>query len=209
MFCANSHESSSCSGFFCRRVDFFCTGTAAARGRPENVISGSRVLSMASPMPRTLPSASSEPNAPNESRFATMRCASDAPIRGNFSSCSVVAMSTSIVPGDASLVFATRRAAAEVRLFDDELFVSFLVRLPDFFARLLLRAPSMADNCPSTDSAPASNAAVVFVEGCRCCHARTPPPSSATPARNARACRSAAVGIGRNMPMRRVDHDIV
>lgn len=170
-----------------------CLRTVRSRARPENIVTGSSSLSIAGPTPRTRPNSCSEPKAPNESRFATIRFASAGPTRGSLSSSSAVATSTSIMSGNGNCcVPAASRAEPpdspfaftadffETRFRDDRLF----------------RAESTACSCASTVSAPDATAAWASSRTSLFRHTCTLPPSSATPARKASACRSAAVGIG-------------
>ncbi len=152
---------------------------------------------MAGPMPRTWPSALREPKGPSESRFATIRAASAGPIRGNCSSSSAVATSTSTI--DSGSLFLRARELPRDAPDGDSLNCAVV---PDgfcarFFPRLLARVESMAESCPSTDSPEtlAPNCCCAAAPSWCCSQKRAPPPRRATPARNARACRSVAVGM--------------
>ena len=168
------------------------------RGVPENVTSDSSREASAGPIPLTRRRFASEPNAPCFCRSATIRRASTGPTPGRASSCSAVAVSTSILPPGNARVGAplggrVPRVSRAGKLSGGRRCRPRSVRpfAPPCFTR---RAESTAASWPSSAwMFPVGTFSIVPTA----LSARTDAPRRMTLARKRRAFFSAGVGIPR------------
>lgn len=193
-----------CQGTERRRRSLTTPGGAPGRGTPEKVTTSRSDLAMAGPIPRTRCSPSMEPNAPNESRLATIRCASAGPMRGSDSIAATVARSRSSGPvavGGWWLAAGGWWLVVGGWWLDDDAAGRSRTRalaLSPFFFRLSSRLGELATAestraiwAASSPGEPAMTASPPRAAR----HALTPIPSAATAAKKTSAWRSAGVGM--------------
>ncbi len=167
---------------------------------------------MAGPIPRTRSRRSSEPNAPQESRYATILPASDGPTNGKRSISFAVARSRSISSGGFSepvaLLSSRPRGCARARFADEreDSRVVLLARVFECvrsFARLDALSTAAICSASRCDSAGLTGGTRIAF------HARSASPHATIPRHAKRARRSAGVGTNETMTWRHAGHVIV